>query len=138
MTLDEFIKKHNGEKVDFDKKYGYQCVDLFRQYCSDVLNIPQPAGVTGAREFYTEYEKKSVEVKYLQKLPYPENKPIAGDVVIFDKMRGNPYGHVAIVIAADKNYIKVLEQDGYSQTGTKFAYWKYTHVLGFLRKREGV
>lgn len=138
MTLNQFVKKHNGKKVDFDGRYGAQCVDLFRQYCKDVLNIPQPSGVTGARELYTEYEKKPVEVKHLQKLPYPANKPIAGDVVVFGSMRGNPYGHVAIVIAADKNYIKVLEQDGYSQTGTKFAYWKYTHVLGFLRKREGV
>ena len=138
MTLDEFVKKYNGKKVDFDGQYGAQCVDLFRQYCKDVLKIPQPSGVTGARELYTEYEKKPVEVKHFERLPYPENKPIAGDVVVFDKMRGNPYGHVAVVIAADTNYIKVLEQDGYAQTGTKFAYWKYKNVLGFLRKREGV
>ncbi|MGI5085483.1 CHAP domain-containing protein [Treponema putidum] len=136
MTLDEFVKTYLDKKVDYDGRYGAQCVDLFRQYCKDVLNIPQPSGVMGARELYTEYEKKPVEVKYFERLPYPENKPIAGDVVVFDKMQGNPYGHVAIVIAADKNYIKVLEQDGYAQTGTKFAYWKYTHVLGFLRKRE--
>ena len=135
MTLDEFVKTYLDKKVDYDGRYGAQCVDLFRQYCKDVLNIPQPSGVTGARELYTEYEKKPVEVKHFERLPYPENKPIAGDIVIFDKMQGNPYGHVAIVIAADTNYIKVLEQDGYAQTGTKFAYWKYNHVLGFLRKR---
>ena len=138
MTLDEFVKKYNGKKVDFDGRYGAQCVDLFRQYCKDVLNIPHTGGVIGASELYTKYEKMPLEKKYFEKIEFKGTPPIAGDVVIFDKMQGNPYGHVAIVIAADTNYIKVLEQDGYAQTGTKFAYWKYAHVLGFLRKREGV
>ena len=48
MTLDEFVKKYNGKKVDYDGRYGCQCVDLFRQYCEDVLNIPHTGGVIGA------------------------------------------------------------------------------------------
>ncbi|WP_252722587.1 hypothetical protein [Treponema phagedenis] len=38
MSLDEFVKKYLGKKVDYDGHYGAQCVDLFRQYCKDVLN----------------------------------------------------------------------------------------------------
>ena len=32
MTLEEFVNKYIGRKVDFDGAYGAQCVDLFRQY----------------------------------------------------------------------------------------------------------
>ncbi len=47
MTLDEFVKKYLGKKVDYDGQYGAQCVDLFRQYCKDVLGIPHTGGVIG-------------------------------------------------------------------------------------------
>ena len=136
MTLDKFVEKYNGQKVDFDKCYGYQCVDLFRQYCEDVLNVPQPSGVIGAREFYTNYEDKPVEVKFFESLPYKGNIPASGDVVIFDRTNANPYGHIAIVIAADRVCMKILEQNGFTQAGTKIAYRSYDNVLGFLRKRS--
>ena len=42
MNLAEFLNKYTGKKVDFDKVYGAQCVDLFRQYCQDVWQIPHP------------------------------------------------------------------------------------------------
>ena len=28
MLLDDFVKKYEGEKVDFDGAFGAQCVDL--------------------------------------------------------------------------------------------------------------
>jgi hypothetical protein len=30
MLLEDFVKKYNKKKVDFDGVYGAQCVDLFR------------------------------------------------------------------------------------------------------------
>lgn len=40
MTLDQFIAAHNGQFLDFDGKYGPQCVDLVDFYARDVLSIP--------------------------------------------------------------------------------------------------
>lgn len=37
MTLKRFIVNNLDKKVDFDNKLGFQCVDLYRQYCKDVL-----------------------------------------------------------------------------------------------------
>ena len=31
ITLEEFVNKYNGKKVDADGCFGAQCVDLFRQ-----------------------------------------------------------------------------------------------------------
>ena len=39
MCLDEFVKKYENKKVDFDGVYGAQCVDLFRQYVKECLGI---------------------------------------------------------------------------------------------------
>ena len=55
MTLNEFVLKYRGQKVDFDKAYGAQCVDLFRQYCHDVLYIPHTGAVQGAKDIWLNY-----------------------------------------------------------------------------------
>ena len=61
MTLTEFVKKYNGKKIDYDGRYGAQCVDVFRQYCKDVLEIPHTGGVVGAAELYTKYDELPLE-----------------------------------------------------------------------------
>ena len=56
MTLDEFVKNYEGKQVDFDKAYGSQCVDLFRQYSKEVLQIPEHTGaVEGAKDLYLNF-----------------------------------------------------------------------------------
>lgn len=137
MTLTEFVDKYNGKKIDYDGRYGAQCVDVFRQYCKDVLNIPHTGGVVGASELYTKYEAMPLEQKYFNKLVYTGGKPEAGDVVIFGATKTNPYGHVAIVLDASTEKITVFEQDGFKQDGAHIGSWGYARVLGGLRKREG-
>ena len=135
MTLDEFVNIYNGKKIDYDGRYGAQCVDVFRQYCKDVLAIPHTGGVVGAVELYTKYEAMPLEQKYFDKLVYAGGKPEAGDVVIFGPTKTNPYGHVAIVLDASSEEIAVFEQDGFKQDGAHVGSWNYARVLGFLRKR---
>ena len=83
MTLNEFVYRNLKKGVDFDGHYGLQCVDLFRQYCQDVWDIPQPEGVTGAVDFFTKYDKKPILKKHIERLSYPANKPAEGDAVAF-------------------------------------------------------
>lgn len=136
MKLEEFVKKNTGKKVDYDGRFGAQCVDLFRQYCKDVLGIPHTGGVEGAAELYTKYESMPLEQKYFNKLVYAGGKPGTGDVVIFAPTKSNKYGHVAIVLDASTEKITVFEQDGFKQDGAHIGSWGYARVLGFLRKRE--
>lgn len=136
MTLNEFVYKNLKKGVDFDGHYGLQCVDLFRQYCQDVWDIPQPEGVTGAVDFFTKYDKKPILKKHLERLSYPAHKPAEGDAVVFGTVSGNPYGHIGIVVASFPQAVVVLEQDGYKQDGVKIEWYSYRNVLGFLRKRK--
>lgn len=136
MTLDEFVEKYNGKKIDYDGHYGAQCVDVFRQYCKDVLAIPHTGGVVGAAELYTKYDTMPLEQKYFERVPYKAGMlPEAGDVVVFGATQTNQYGHVAIVLDASSEAIAVFEQDGFAQDGAHVGSWSYRRVLGFLRKR---
>ena len=137
MSVEEFVKKYNGKKVDFDGVYGAQCVDLFRQYAKECLGIPEHTGpcVTtgGAKDLFVDYPKMPIEKKYF----YRETKRgmVVGDVLIWDKTDKNEFGHVAIYLGKLNNDFIVFEQDGFKQDGAKINLRSKTNLLGFLRKK---
>lgn len=134
MKINEFITKYLGKKVDFDKVWGAQCVDLFRQYCKDVLGIPHTGGVDGAKDLFLLYEKMPLEMKYFDRL---ERGPVTGDVVIWGATERNKFGHVAIVIGnMHGRDLLVFEQDGLKQDGAKLSVRTIDNLLGYLRPKN--
>lgn len=132
MTLEEFIKKYIGKKVDFDGAFGAQCVDLFRQYNKDVWGNPHTGAVEGAKDLFLNYKKMPEEVKYLKIV----RTPFVGDVVVFDATPANKYGHVGIIVGSVSNEtFLVFEQDGFKQDGAKIGIRDKTNILGYLRKK---
>lgn len=132
MLLSEFITKYRGQKVDFDNACGAQCVDLYRQYCHDVLQIPrtEPLGEKGgAKNLWLNYDNMPLMQKYLVKVDGPFRP---GDILVWD---GGLYGHVAILLAMLGTNFIVFEQDGYKQDGAKISLLKPSGLLGALRKR---
>lgn len=137
MTLGDFVKKYNGTPVDFDGAFQAQCVDLFRQYCRDVLEIPHTGAVIGARDLYIGYLKMPLERAYFDRIPYTgDNKPKKGDVLVWEGSPGNKYGHVAICLEAKKYTLKVFEQDGLKQDGAKITERPYKRLLGWLSFKD--
>lgn len=132
MTLTQFIKKYLGEKVDFDGQYGCQCVDLYRQYCKEVLQIKKTPGVDGAKDLINnpgclKVTRDSILADYSR-----------GDVLIWGATDKNKYGHVAILVSVyNTKYFVVLEQDGFKQDGVKLAFRSRENLLGCLYKAEG-
>jgi len=136
MTLQQFVDKYLGKKIDFDGAYGGQCVDLFRQYNKDVLGIVQPKGVIGAKEFYTNFDKDPVlKANFTKIANTPTGVPEAGDVVIWDKWSGNEFGHVAIFLNGDENKFTSLDQNFPTLNKVTKTEHNYTNpkVLGWLR-----
>ncbi len=132
MTLTQFIKTNQGKKVDFDGKYGAQCVDLYRAYCRDVLDIQQTPAVAGAKDIITkpgvlEVTRDSALADYSK-----------GDVLVWDATSSNKYGHVAILVAVyNTKYFVVFEQDGFKQDGAKLAFRSLEGLLGCLWRKGG-
>lgn len=136
MKLDEFINKYIKTKVDFDGVFGAQCVDLFRQYCKDVLNIPHTGAVEGAKDLFLKYGDLPLETKYFKK--YSTNCPEPADVIIWGQTKTNKYGHVAIVVSfLGDNKVLVFEQDGFKQNGAKLSIRTMENMLGVLRFNGG-
>ena len=138
MKLDEFINKYINTKVDFDKAFGAQCVDLFRQYCKDVLNIPHTGAVEGSKDLFLKWEKLPLEKKYFKKIPankaYNDISFKFGDVIVWGETDKNKYGHVAIFISkVDEKTILVFEQNGIKQNGAKLSIRSIDNMLGVLR-----
>lgn len=110
----------------------HNCVDLFRQYCTDVLEVPHTGSVEGAKDLFLEYDNLPKEKQYFKRV-----KGISGikygDVAIWDKTENNKYGHVAIVISKEGLNIGVIEQNGIKQDGVKFAIKSSKNLLGYLR-----
>lgn len=127
--MTQFIKKYLGTKVDFDGKFGPQCVDLARQYYSEVLNIPQFPPVEGAKDII----KNPGNLKVIKEDALADYS--SGDVLIWGASRTNQYGHVAILVSIyNTKYFIVLEQDGFKQDGCKLAFRSRENLLGGLYK----
>lgn len=132
MTLTQFIKTNQGKKVDFDGKYGAQCVDLYRAYCRDVLDIQQTPAVAGAKDIITkpgvlEVTRDSALADYSR-----------GDVLVWDATNSNKYGHVAILVSVyNTKYFVVFEQDGFKQDGARLAFRSREGLLGCLWRKGG-
>lgn len=140
MLLDQFITANCRKQVDYDGVYGSQCVDLFRQYCQDVLGIPHTGSCStsgGAKDLWLDYSKMPLEKKYFTRLGR-STTPAYGYVAVWNSTDKNDFGHVAIVIGkvSDKTLL-VFEQDGFKQDGAKVATRSTENLLGYL-KYKGV
>lgn len=137
MDLIEFTNKYHGKKIDFDGAYGAQCVDLFRQYCKDVLRAGHTGAVEGAKDLFLKYSELPSECKYFDRIS--GTTPRMGDVCVWDATDKNKYGHVAICLGFDENteMAVVFEQDGFKKDGARLAKRSMNNMLGVLRFTGG-
>lgn len=139
MTLDAFVKKHLGKKIDWDGAYGGQCVDLFRQYVQDVLELPQPKGVVGAADFWANYGTDKNLKDHYEKIPNtPTGVPKKGDVMLWNKRAGGGYGHVAVFLEGDVNEFTSFDQNWPTLSVCTITQHDYKNVLGWLRPKNDV
>lgn len=139
MTHAQFFNKHLGRYLDFDGAYGAQCVDLFRFYVKDVLGLPQPRGVVGAADFWTNYDSDQVLSKNFQKIKNtPDFVPQEGDIAIWNRRAGGGYGHIAIVHGRDHNtdYFHSADQNYPTGSVIRVVKHNYTNFFGVLRPNK--
>jgi hypothetical protein len=139
MKLDEFVRTYNGRYLDYDGRFGCQCVDLARYYFAEVCGlVRQPAGVVGAKDFYRKFDKDPVLAANFTKIPNtPEFVPEPGDIVIWDGTKGNLYGHIAIFVHGDVRAFDSFDQNLPTGAPCGIVHHTYNNVLGFLRPKKG-
>lgn len=137
LTYDEFEKKHLGKAVDYDGVAGVQCVDLVDQYLKDVFGITG-VWVSGAREFYTNFDKYPSLVRNFDKIKNTRELVCKkGDIVVW----GNgSWGHVAIATGdGNIDWFKSLEENTKGRhEPTQLVTHRFADggVLGVLRPKD--
>ena len=127
MNTKEFFDKYNDKFIDFDGKYGNQCVDLYRQYCKE-LGFPQSPPVPGAADIWNNYLKD----KFIQVPNTPTGVPELGDIIIWDR-KLNGYGHVAVFQSGDTKKFISFDQNWPVNSSCHFQKHNYKFVLGWLK-----
>lgn len=98
-----FRNKRVGKRVDYDGAFGFQCVDLAKQYIGEALGFGKVWALWNAKAmpnnpFFANWEKIKGTKNLMQ-----------GDIII--RSQGK-YGHVAIVDHIRDGKVYVLEQNG--------------------------
>lgn len=135
MSLQTFEQKWLGKRTDVDGAYGFQCVDLIKQYALDELGMtPGPWG--NAIDYWTNTSHPILS-KFNR---VASQSPQRGDIVILKPTAYNPYGHIGI--AVDSN--RMLEQNGATGDGDgaggdeiRYRTIPKDRIAGLLRPKEG-
>lgn len=113
MTYQQFKAEWLGRRIDYDHVYQYQCVDLILEYLKECFGIP--SGVSGnAIDYWT--KPSAALLNKFSKVTGSAGKQ--GDIVVFNGLPGNPYGHIGICESVTATTITILEQNGATGGGT--------------------
>lgn len=117
-TFNDYIKSRIGKNIDYDRAYGFQCVDLIDDYIVNFLGLNK-CFYGNAKEWALNYNN-SVWLKNnfdLIKVDFKNTKIKTGDIGI---RTGGKYGHIFIVEYVNNNIIYYYDQnaDGKGQPVT--------------------
>ena len=135
MDLKEYAKKVEWLCIDFDKEYGHQCVDLIKHYALNVLWIKLGSFWGSAKTWWENKENTFKPEIFKKNEYYRDNIPEAWDIIFFNT--NTSYWHTAVVLNANKDWIKVLEQNvwnwdwKWSDDRVKIWLYNYNNVMGW-------
>lgn len=136
-----FISSAPGKYFDPDNAYGFQCKDLIDAYVEAIFGRPWTETI---RPGNANVCFNGANPEYFEKIANdprnPAQIPQYGDIIVWGGNDVNRYGHIAVVIAADRSGVTVVQQDGYLQSAA-FQGWLGYHnagtgmVVGWLRPK---
>lgn len=137
--MDSFTKKYKGRTVNYDGVFGFQCVDLIKQYLYEKFGL-RPGAWGNAIDYWT--KTNPAVLKKFNKVKGSNAKK--GDIVILKGLPGNKYGHIGIATGRiNSKQVEILEQNGSTGNGkgkggdvirTRFV--DRTRVAGLLRPKS--
>lgn len=113
MSYQSFKNEWLTRRVDYDKVFAYQCVDLVLQYVKQEYGLA--SGVWGNAIDYWRKPTAALLTKF-DLVSGTDCKQ--GDIVVLNGLSGNPYGHIGICESQDANSVVILEQNGSTGNGS--------------------
>lgn len=140
MTFSEFMKKYIGHSIDFDHVAGVQCVDLVKLYLNEVCNIPKNKLVNmgNAEAYWNNFNNIEAFQDFEKIKNSPNFVPKQGDIMVWNKRRGNGAGHVAICTGkGTTSYFYSLDLNWNNHKYVEEVKHDYKNIYGVLRKKSG-
>ena len=139
-SLETFINRWLGHPVDFDRSYGFQCVDLMRRYAVDVLDLNSSLPRGNAYDIFA----NTNSANFTKVVNSPSAVPKRGDIIFWNKLPSNGNaGHVAIFLEGDANQFTSFDQNYCSSSGSgkgecapRKAPHNYAGVVGWLSPKS--
>ena len=140
MNYQNFKNKWLGKGIDYDGAYGFQCFDVINQYILETTGQKPYIRLDWADEIFkrpNDIIPAGVNYTVIKNNETPNNFPIEGDIIVWDKAKWNGNGgHTAIVDNANSDRALVLQQDGFKNWQgcqlVEWNFWTYT-PLGWIR-----
>lgn len=106
MNYQSFKTAWSGRRVDYDRVYSFQCVDLILQYVKDCYGLN--TGVWGNAIDYWNRPSPALLTKFSL---VSGSDCRQGDIVVLHGLSGNPYGHIGICDSQTATTVRLLEQN---------------------------
>lgn len=129
---EKFLAAGPGQWHNPDGAHGYQCKDTVDAYVMFIFGKPWAETVRPGNgnqvfananpDYFTKVRNDPTSTTQL---------PPRGAILSYDYGDGGA-GHTAVVLAADRNGVKVLQQDGNRQVAAHVAYLTYAGLIGWL------
>ena len=138
MNVDSYFTKLNGKYVDYDGKWGFQCVDSMRHYIKERFGIDAYKIIPPVNYAKNAFYNYPSETEYFKKiLNSPTNVPTKGDIIFFKTSLWYPWlygiaGHVEIVSQADVYNMVNFAQNWPTNSPCHFQKRKYKDTIGWL------
>jgi len=134
MTLSEFVTKYKGKAVDtdeFPKAQPYQCHDLAKVYCQEVVGCSDLPTKTGEAKGVYLYFLDPLP-KYFTKIAYPTTIK-DGDIIVWgDGNQTGSDGHIGVAYQG-----KVFNQNNAGRAYATLDNIFTSGLLGVLRPKKG-
>jgi N-acetylmuramoyl-L-alanine amidase len=134
MNTQVFFDKWNGKYLDFDGHWGYQCMDLLRQYLKECLGLNPydlPA-VQYAKQVFQNFNPSNTH--FTKIVNTPSGVPLKGDIIFWNYY---PFvtgwaGHVALCMTASVNNLITFDQNYPTNSPCHYQKHNYRGVMGWL------
>lgn len=108
------VLERNTTSDNYNLGLKYQCVEFVKRYYYEFLQHKMPDSYGHAKDFFNPAiadGQLNPQRNLLQFTNGSKSQPKVNDILVLDKSRTNPYGHVAIISAVEGGYIEIIQQN---------------------------
>ena len=108
------VLERNNTSDNYNLGLKYQCVEFVKRYYYEFLQHKMPDSYGHAKDFFNPAiadGQLNPQRNLLQFTNGSKSQPKVNDILVLDKSRTNPYGHVAIISAVEGGYIEIIQQN---------------------------